>query len=62
VTPVRRNSEDNTWEIEADEARRITTTLARDHRFHVNPSHLRLPQARKMGFEPARPAVAPADT
>ena len=30
----------NTWEIEADEARRLTTTLVRDRRFHVNLSHL----------------------
>lgn len=30
----------NTWEIEADEARRLTTTLARDRRFRVNLSHL----------------------
>ena len=30
----------STWEIEADEARRLTTTLARDRRFRVNLSHL----------------------
>ncbi len=29
-----------TWEIEAQEARRLTTTLARDRRFRVNLSHL----------------------
>jgi Fur family ferric uptake transcriptional regulator len=30
----------NTWEIEADEARRLTATLARDRGFHVTLSHL----------------------
>jgi Fur family ferric uptake transcriptional regulator len=30
----------NTWEIEADEARRLTKALARDRRFRVNLSHL----------------------